>query len=161
MDRVHLNYDAILRWAFRPGYRRTWIPKLTVVAWARSGFARAQLRLDRVAIRNRAIVLWIAALTLAASFGLLATGAVKSEFVLQTDEADEPEDPDGRVVPAYTMSKAEQVEAACANSRRSSASRASGRIPFARHRSWTRPGVLAEADRRPSPRASQAHRGWK
>ena len=114
MDWIHAKYDEVLRWAFRPEYRRTWVPKLTVTGWARGGFARGGLRVERVRIRNKAIVLWIATLTLAASFGLVAAGLVKSEFVPQPDEGWTSlriQTPVGSSL-AYTVSKAEQVEAA-------------------------------------------------
>ncbi len=114
MDWVHGFYDRILRWAFKPEARKVWIPKLTVVTWAKSGFARGHLRLARASIRNRGLVLWMALLTLVAAFGLLASGLLKSEFVPHPDEGYTSlriQTPVGSSL-AYTTSKAEQVEAA-------------------------------------------------
>ncbi|HRE12754.1 MAG TPA: efflux RND transporter permease subunit [Usitatibacteraceae bacterium] len=114
MDRVHAVYDRVLRWTFRPEARRTWAPKLTVIAWAKGGFRRGDLRLERVTIRNKAIVLWIATVTLLAAFGLVAAGLVKSEFVPRTDEGWTSlriQTPVGSSL-GYTTAKAEQVEAA-------------------------------------------------
>jgi HAE1 family hydrophobic/amphiphilic exporter-1 len=104
MDWLHLKYDAILRWAFKPDYRKLWIPT----------YSFKEGRIQRATIRNRGIVLWIALLTLVGAFGLLAAGAVKSEFVPQTDEGWTSlriQTPVGSSL-AYTTSKAEQVEAA-------------------------------------------------
>jgi HAE1 family hydrophobic/amphiphilic exporter-1 len=98
-----VKYDAILRWAFDPAHRKLWIPTWS---FARRGFRRAT-------IRNRGIVLWIAFFTLVAAFGLLAAGAVKSEFVPRVDEGWTSlriQTPVGSSL-AYTTSKAEQVEA--------------------------------------------------
>jgi HAE1 family hydrophobic/amphiphilic exporter-1 len=103
MDWLHVKYDAILRWAFDPAHRKLWIPTWS---FARRGFRRAT-------IRNRGIVLWIAFFTLVAAFGLLAAGAVKSEFVPRVDEGWTSlriQTPVGSSL-AYTTSKAEQVEA--------------------------------------------------
>jgi HAE1 family hydrophobic/amphiphilic exporter-1 len=104
MDWLHARYDAILRWAFKPEPRELWLPALSF----------GPLRLRRATIRNRGIVLWIAFFILVASFGLLAVGAVKSEFVPQTDEGWTSlriQTPVGSSL-AYTTAKAEQVEAA-------------------------------------------------
>ena len=92
MDWVHAKYDAILRWSFRPEPRRILFVK----------------------VRNRALVLWMAFLTLLAAFMLLAVGAVKSEFVPETDEGWTSlriQTPVGSSL-ALTTAKAEQVEAA-------------------------------------------------
>jgi HAE1 family hydrophobic/amphiphilic exporter-1 len=104
MDWLHARYDAILRWAFEPAARKLWIP----------AYSFSERRVRRATIRNRGIVLWIAFFILVASFGLLAVGAVKSEFVPQTDEGWTSlriQTPVGSSL-AYTTSKAEQVEAA-------------------------------------------------
>src|SRR5205085_12413654 len=85
-------------------YRKLWLPAYS--------FKERSFR--RATIRNRGIVLWMAAFTLAGAFGLLAAGAVKSEFVPQTDEGWTSlriQTPVGSSL-AYTTSKAEQVEAA-------------------------------------------------
>jgi multidrug efflux pump subunit AcrB len=103
MDWLHLKYDGILRWAFDPAHRKLWIP-----TWS-----FAQRRFRRATIRNRGIVLWIAFFTLLGAFGLLAAGAVKSEFVPRVDEGWTSlriQTPVGSSL-AYTTSKAEQVEA--------------------------------------------------
>jgi hydrophobic/amphiphilic exporter-1 (mainly G- bacteria), HAE1 family len=103
MDWLHLEYDAILRWAFDPAHRKLWIPTWS---FSQRGFRRAT-------IRNRGIVLWIAFFTLLGAFGLLAAGAVKSEFVPRVDEGWTSlriQTPVGSSL-AYTTSKAEQVEA--------------------------------------------------
>jgi hydrophobic/amphiphilic exporter-1 (mainly G- bacteria), HAE1 family len=104
MDWLHARYDAILRWAFAPGYRKLWIPT----------FSFRERRIRRATIRNRGLVLWMAFATLVASFGLLASGLVKSEFVPRVDEGWTSlriQTPVGSSL-AYTTSKAEQVEAA-------------------------------------------------
>jgi multidrug efflux pump subunit AcrB len=120
MDWLHLKYDTILRWAFNPAYRKLWIP-----TWS---FAERRVR--RATIRNRGIVLWMAFFTLLAAFGLLAAGAVKSEFVPRVDEGWSSlriQTPVGSSLP-YTTAKAEQVEAVLREFRISSASpRTSGR----------------------------------
>ena len=103
MDWLHVKYDGILRWAFDPAHRKLWIP-----TWS-----FAQRRFRRATIRNRGIVLWIAFFTLLGAFGLLAAGAVKSEFVPRVDEGWTSlriQTPVGSSL-AYTTSKAEQVEA--------------------------------------------------
>jgi HAE1 family hydrophobic/amphiphilic exporter-1 len=92
MDWLHVTYDAILRWSFKPEPRRIFYVK----------------------VRNRALVLWMAFLTLLASFAMLGAGLVKSEFVPQADESWTSlriQTPVGSSL-AYTTSKAEQVEAA-------------------------------------------------
>jgi len=104
MDWLHAKYDQILRWAFDTGHRKLWIPT----------FSFKERRIRRATIRNRGIVLWMALFTLLAAFGLLAAGAVKSEFVPETDESWTSlriQTPVGSSL-AYTTSKAEQVEAA-------------------------------------------------
>ncbi|MEO5694329.1 MAG: efflux RND transporter permease subunit [Usitatibacter sp.] len=104
MDWLHAKYDAILRWAFKPEARKLWLPS----------FSLRERRFVRASIRNRGIVLWMAFFTLVCAFGLLAAGAVKSEFVPETDEAWTSlriQTPVGSSL-AYTTSKAEQVEAA-------------------------------------------------
>jgi hydrophobic/amphiphilic exporter-1 (mainly G- bacteria), HAE1 family len=103
MDWLHVKYDRILRWAFDPTHRKLWIP-----TWS---FAERRFR--RATIRNRGIVLWMAFFTLVAAFGLLAAGAVKSEFVPRVDQGWTSlriQTPVGSSL-AYTTSKAEQVEA--------------------------------------------------
>ena len=105
---LHAKYDAILRWTLNPEYRRTWIPKPTIFKYARSGFKRDHFKLDRVTIRNRGIVLWIAALTFFSSFLLVPAG----EFVPETDNNwanASIETPVGSSL-NYTLGKAEQVE---------------------------------------------------
>jgi hydrophobic/amphiphilic exporter-1 (mainly G- bacteria), HAE1 family len=105
---LHAKYDAVLRWTLNPAYRRTWIPKLTIFKYMRSGFKRDYLNLDRVTIRNRGIVLWIAALTFFSSFLLVPAG----EFVPETDNNwanASIETPVGSSL-NYTMGKAVQVE---------------------------------------------------
>jgi len=71
MDWLHAKYDTILRWAFKAEARKLWIPV----------FSLRERRFARATIRNRGIVLWIAFFTLVASFALLGSGAIKSEFV--------------------------------------------------------------------------------
>jgi hydrophobic/amphiphilic exporter-1 (mainly G- bacteria), HAE1 family len=103
MDWLHVKYDRILRWAFEPAARKLWIPTWS---FQQRGFRRAT-------IRNRGIVLWMAFFTLVAAFGLLAAGAVKSEFVPRVDQGWTSlriQTPVGSSL-AYTTSKAEQVEA--------------------------------------------------
>jgi hydrophobe/amphiphile efflux-1 (HAE1) family protein len=103
MDWLHLKYDLLLRWAFKPDYRKLWIPT----------FDFRTKRIRRATIRNRGIVLWMAFATLLAAFGLLAAGLVKSEFVPRVDEGWSSlriQTPVGSSL-AYTVSKAEQVEA--------------------------------------------------
>ncbi len=103
MDWLHLRYDAILRWAFDPAPRRLWLP----------AYSFAERRVRRATIRNRGLVLWGAFATLAAAFGLLAAGAVKSEFVPRVDEGWTSlriQTPVGSSL-GYTTAKAEQVEA--------------------------------------------------
>ena len=105
---LHRKYDIALRWALNPEYRRTWIPKPTMLRYASSGFKRGHLKLDRFTIRNRGIVLWIAALTFFASFLLVPAG----EFVPETDNNwanASVETPVGSSL-NYTIGKAEQVE---------------------------------------------------
>jgi HAE1 family hydrophobic/amphiphilic exporter-1 len=103
MDWLHLKYDTILRWSFKPEPRRLWIP-----TWS---FAEKRVR--RATIRNRALVLWMAFATFVAAIGLLMGGLVKSEFVPRVDEGWTSlriQTPVGSSL-AYTTSKAEQVEA--------------------------------------------------
>ncbi len=105
---LHAKYDAVLRWALNPSYRRTWIPKPTIFKYALSGFKRDHFKLDRLTIRNRGIVLWIAAITFFASFLLVPAG----EFVPETDNNwanASVETPVGSSL-NYTLGKAEQVE---------------------------------------------------
>ena len=112
MDWLHAKYDKVLRWTFQPEYRRTWIPRLTVIKYLKSGMKREHLTLDRFTIRNRGIVLWIAALTFFGSF--LLVPLLGSEFVPESDEnwADARiQTPIGSSL-NYTIGKAEQVEAA-------------------------------------------------
>ena len=115
MDWLHARYDKVLRWTFLPEYRRTWIPKLTMIAmidYMKSGFKRDQLKFDRFTIRNRGIVLWIAALTFFGSFALVPF--LGSEFVPEADENwanASIQTPIGSSL-NYTLGKAEQVEAA-------------------------------------------------
>ncbi len=109
---LHAKYDAVLRWALQPDYRRTWIPKISLVEYAFSGFKRKHLRLDKFTIRNRGIVLWIAALTFFGSF--LLVPFIGSEFVPETDENwanASIETPVGSSL-NYTLGKAQQVELA-------------------------------------------------
>jgi HAE1 family hydrophobic/amphiphilic exporter-1 len=104
MDWVHAVYDRILRWAFKSEGRAIWFP----------AYSFKERHFRRATIRNRAIVLWMAFFTLVLSFVLLGAGAVKSEFVPQTDEGWTSlriQTPVGSSL-AYTTSKAEQVEAA-------------------------------------------------
>ncbi len=112
MDWLHVTYDRVLRWTFRPEYRRLWIPKFTLIDYAKSGFTRAHLKLDWFTIRNRGIVLWAAAFTFFASFALVPF--LGSEFVPETDENWANaiiQTPIGSSL-NYTIGKAEQVEAA-------------------------------------------------
>ena len=105
---LHDKYDAALRWALAPGYRRTWIPKPTIFRYIFSGFKRDYFKLDRFTIRNRGIVLWVAALTFFSSFLLVPAG----EFVPETDNNwanASVETPVGSSI-NYTLGKAEQVE---------------------------------------------------
>jgi HAE1 family hydrophobic/amphiphilic exporter-1 len=114
MDWLHAFYDRILRWSFKPEARRIFIPKLTLIDFARNGFSRKHLRFDWCHIRNKAIVLWAAFLTLVASFGLVAAGLIKSEFVPREDSGWTSlriQTPIGSSL-GYTNTKAEQVEAA-------------------------------------------------
>jgi HAE1 family hydrophobic/amphiphilic exporter-1 len=104
MDWLHLAYGALLRWAFDPAPRPLPLPL----------YSLSQRRFRRATIRNRGLVLWLAFAALAASFGLLASGLVKSEFVPRTDEGWTSlriQTPVGSSL-AYTTAKAEQVEAA-------------------------------------------------
>ncbi len=109
MDWLHLKYDKVLRWAFRPEYRpismpvptlvayarsgfkrshlktaRIWLPKLTLIDFVMMGFQRGHLKIKPATIRNRGIVLWVAALTFFGSFALVPF--LGSEFVPETDE---------------------------------------------------------------------------
>ncbi len=112
MDWLHVRYDRVLKWTFQPETRRTWLPKLTVFRFAFSGFKRDQLRVERVTIRNRAIVLWIAVLTFVGSFFLVPF--IGSEFVPEVDEDwtnARIQTPIGSSL-QYSLSKANQVEEA-------------------------------------------------
>jgi HAE1 family hydrophobic/amphiphilic exporter-1 len=82
----HATYDRILRWTFDERYRRTFIPKLTITAFIRSGFKRSALGCEAATIRNRGIVLWIALLSFAAGFALLFAGLVGTEFIPEVDQ---------------------------------------------------------------------------
>ena len=109
---LHAKYDVVLRWALQPDYRRTWIPKITIFDYLFSGFRRKHLKLDRFTIRNRGIVLWVAALTFFGSF--LLVPFIGSEFVPETDENwanASIETPVGSSL-NYTLGKAQQVELA-------------------------------------------------
>ena len=112
MDWLHAKYDTILRWTFKPEYKRTWIPKLTLIDFLKSGLKREHLKFDWFTIRNRGIVLWLAALTFFASFALVPF--LGSEFVPEADENwanASIQTPIGSSL-TYTVGKAEQVEAA-------------------------------------------------
>jgi len=114
MDWLHAFYDRILRWSFKPDARRIFVPKLTVVEFARNGFSREHLKFGWCHIRNKAIVLWLAFLTLVASFALVAAGLIKSEFAPREDSGWTSlriQTPIGSSL-GYTTSKAEQVEVA-------------------------------------------------
>ena len=110
MDWLHARYDKVLRWTFKPEYRRIWVPK---VVWAASvGTAPRKLKFGLFTIRNRGIVLWIAAFTFFSSFALLPF--IGSEFVPEADENwanASIQTPIGSSL-TYTLGKAEQVEAA-------------------------------------------------
>ena len=110
MDWLHAKYDKVLRWTFKPEYRRTWIPKV-VLAASVAGAPR-KLKFDVFTIRNRGIVLWVAAFTFFSSFALLPF--IGSEFVPEADENwanASIQTPIGSSL-NYTLGKAEQVEAA-------------------------------------------------
>ena len=137
MDWLHATYDQVLRWTFKPEYRNIsapglslvpfvrsgfkrshfqvvwiWLPKLTLIRFFKSGFKPSQLRVAPTAIRNRGIVLWIAALTFFSSF--LLVPLLGSEFVPETDENWTNamiQTPIGSSY-QYTKGKAEQVDAA-------------------------------------------------
>ncbi|MDX2220223.1 MAG: efflux RND transporter permease subunit [Burkholderiales bacterium] len=114
MDWLHAFYDRILRWSFKPEARRIFVPKLTVIEFAKNGFSRGHLKFGWCHIRNKAIVLWLAFLTLVASFALVAAGFIKSEFAPREDSGWTSlriQTPIGSSL-GYTNSKAEQVEAA-------------------------------------------------
>ena len=110
MDWLHAKYDKVLRWTFKPEYRRTWIPKVALAASVAG--APRKLKLDVFTIRNRGIVLWVAAFTFFSSFALLPF--IGSEFVPEADENwanASIQTPIGSSL-NYTLGKAEQVEAA-------------------------------------------------
>ena len=110
MDWLHAKYDKVLRWTFKPEYRRTWIPKVVLAASAAG--APRKLEFGVFTIRNRGIVLWIAAFTFFSSFALLPF--IGSEFVPEADENwanASIQTPIGSSL-NYTLGKAEQVEAA-------------------------------------------------
>ena len=112
MDWLHATYDKVLRWTFRPEYRRTWIPKFTLIDYVKSGLKRGHLKMEFFTIRNRGIVLWIAALTFFSSF--LLVPFLGSEFVPEADENWANaiiQTPIGSSL-NYTIGKAEQVESA-------------------------------------------------
>ncbi|MEQ1516671.1 MAG: efflux RND transporter permease subunit [Usitatibacteraceae bacterium] len=112
MEWLHATYDKILRWAFNPNYRRVWIPKISMSESLASGSRRNRLKLSWCTIRNRGIVLWIAAFTFFASFALVPF--LGSEFVPEADENwanASIQTPIGSSL-NYTVGKAEQVEAA-------------------------------------------------
>lgn len=111
MDWLHAKYDLVLRWALQPDYRKMWVPKLTLIDFFKSG-KLSHLKIQRVTIRNRGIVLWIAALTFFGSF--LLVPFIGSEFVPETDENWTNamiQTPIGSSL-GYTLSKGDQVEAA-------------------------------------------------
>ena len=110
MDWLHARYDKVLRWTFKPEYRRTWIPKVVLAAGAAG--APRKLEFGVFTIRNRGIVLWVAAFTFFSSFALLPF--IGSEFVPEADENwanASIQTPIGSSL-NYTLGKAEQVEAA-------------------------------------------------
>jgi multidrug efflux pump subunit AcrB len=112
MDWLHLKYDKILRWTFRPEYRLLWVPKITLIDFVRSGFKPVYLKIGRASMRNRGIVLWVAALTFFGSFALVPF--LGSEFVPETDENWTNamiQTPIGTSY-YYAKAKSEQVEAA-------------------------------------------------
>jgi multidrug efflux pump subunit AcrB len=112
MDWLHNRYDLVLRWALKPDYRKIWVPKLTLIQWMRNGFSRSHLRVQRATIRNRGIVLWMAAGIFFGSF--LLVPFIGSEFVPETDENwanVSIQTPIGSSL-SYTLGKADQVEAA-------------------------------------------------
>jgi multidrug efflux pump subunit AcrB len=107
---LHAKYDIVLRWALRPEYRRTWIPKFTVIDYLRSGFKASHLKVERCHIRNRGIVLWVAGGIFFSSFALVPF--IGSEFVPETDESwtsASIQTPIGSSI-NYTLGKATQVE---------------------------------------------------
>ena len=110
MDWLHGKYDTVLRWTFKPEYRRTWIPKITLTEPVAG--APRKLKFGLFTIRNRGIVLWIAAFTFFGSFALVPF--IGSEFVPEADEnwANATiQTPIGSSL-NYTLGKAEQVETA-------------------------------------------------
>mgnify|MGYP000506409225 FL=1 len=110
MDWLHAKYDKVLRWTFKPEYRRTWIPKVALAASVAG--APRKLKFGLFTIRNRGIVLWVAAFTFFSSFALLPF--IGSEFVPEADENwanASIQTPIGSSL-NYTLGKAEQVEAA-------------------------------------------------
>ena len=137
MDWLHVKYDVVLRWAFRPDYREVavpgislmkfarsgfkrtelkrvnvWLPKLTLITFVKSGFNFSTLRFAPATMRNRGWVLWIAATIFFSSF--LLVPFLGSEFVPETDENWTNamiQTPIGSSY-HYTKSKSEQVEAA-------------------------------------------------
>ncbi len=118
MDWLHAKYDKVLRWTFRPEYRRTWIPKPKPIELALfvAGYVRLTKRVqpkwEFFTIRNRGIVLWVAAFTFFASFALIPF--LGSEFIPEADENwanASIQTPIGSSL-NYTIGKAEQVEAA-------------------------------------------------
>ncbi len=112
MDWLHARYDRILRWALNPAPRRTFVPTLSVIDFARNGFKRSHLRLARANIRNRGIVLWAATLIFFGSF--LLVPFIGSEFVPEPDENwanVSIQTPIGSSL-NYTLGKADQVETA-------------------------------------------------
>jgi multidrug efflux pump subunit AcrB len=112
MDWLHAFYDRALRWTFRPESRKTWMPKITVWQYVRSGFKATELKFGWVHIRNKARVLLGAAFIFFASFGLIPL--LGSEFVPETDENWTNamiQTPIGSSY-HYTKGKAEQVEMA-------------------------------------------------
>jgi HAE1 family hydrophobic/amphiphilic exporter-1 len=109
MDWLHAKYDVILRWALNPTYRKTWFPKVTFIDFLKTG-QLSHLKIQRATIRNRGIVLWVAALTFFGSFALVPF--IGSEFVPETDENWTNamiQTPIGSSL-GYTMSKGDQVE---------------------------------------------------
>ena len=137
MDWLHVTYDRVLRWAFKPEYRNIsvpgfsllsfirsgfkpsqckvvwiWLPTLTLIDYVKSGYKKSQLKFAPTTIRNRGIVLWAAAFTFFASFALVPF--LGSEFVPEADENwanASIQTPIGSSL-NYTIGKAEQVEAA-------------------------------------------------
>ena len=83
---MHRVYGRLLGWALSERRYHLWLPRPTPLAFVRSGF-RSQSLARRMSITPRGVVLWIALGTLAAAFGLLASGKIGTEFIPDVDQS--------------------------------------------------------------------------